>query len=132
MRPGCKATSGGSAMSSIASDSFGPSSEPAFSAARRTDSTATSPNQWRALGVLPVVLRKPATKAPTSGTSGWSHHHSIAQVPAWASRGTARMVSSSNSAPPRCISRSMPNWVNCFMQLICASPPMLFSSTLGL
>ena len=42
------------------------------------------------------------------------------------------MLSNSNSAPPSAISFCMPNWVNCFMQLICVNPPILLSSTFGL
>ena len=52
--------------------------------------------------------------------------------PACASFGTERTDSISNKAPPSAMSLVMPNCTNCFMQLICAEPPMLFSSTSGL
>ena len=52
--------------------------------------------------------------------------------PVWASLGTERTDSISKSAPPSAMSLFMPNCTNCFMQLIWAEPPMLFSSTSGL
>ena len=57
------------------------------------------------------------------GTSGCFHHHSNIQSrcgpPAASQRATLELVQRART----CISLSMPNCTNCFMQLICRSPP---------
>src|SRR5581483_6158232 len=109
------------------------SSDFAFSAASLADMTETYAIQWRAVGfLLPMAGEIASTNAFTCGTLGWFQYHSMTHQPVCASFGTERTDSTSNSAPPSAISLAMPNCTNCFMQLIWAAPPMLFSRTFGL
>src|ERR1700722_9695190 len=132
MSPLISDTSGGSGRSPNACAIFSPSSDFACSAASFTAWIDTYAIQCRGVGFLPMTNEIASTNGFTVGTSGWFHHHSWHHQPACASFGTDFTPSISNSAPPRAISLAMPNCTYCFMQLICAVPPMLLSTTFGL